>query len=819
MKAHWLPQMERSAATHAVRQTVLALLASVVVGHSGAAQTTRTDVKFPMTFSTAGQSMWSAGTAALDGVEKTYSLANVSWDVNGQSPAGITDVAGFKFGAEFQAASKGALAVVAKFSDVGTGSVAVNYPVIVTLGLPDVNSFKEGETISIPSTVVVQAGAAITTQAPGGKIRLSAQASLGVSASARFCLFECTSQDIIPSQPYLSEDVTLFSLSVDPQGNDVGELLGKSVSLPYKLGEYEYTNLHLRGSIGLPKVRPVTVTSVDGLTLIATDTNTFVDLELDIDEFVPKKYMRYPLDYKQEILGFTVDYLTVDFSGFLKLKQKQTFSFTPTVLVNFSLPQPMSFQEVTASGASVSEGHTSDITFRAGNTLKLTFPAGVRDALNIQPSFVIENSFTSTTVTEAREGLKATALRLDISAPSYEIFPKLYLGDPCRFANDLDFLDLFSDEDPCPLYSPAVNSPSIHVGPFGPIYDQPFTETAQDLPAYPVGGTWELEGFTTQAGAPFTLDPENPIITVATTMTSGLATSTGPQGTVSQGITVRNAGDVALSAAQIVNALSLTVAVTPFTVRGVTTALSANAAFNGLADPSILGGGNVLPVGAMGTVHVSIAVAPGNVLRTALLAKGTSALGTTVRASAGAAFAVFGFDLLPSSLNDASDGVLPAVVLASAGMDVRNIDPATVRLVGVAPLRWELARGPKGAEDLTLKFDRNAVRASLVTSLATMAAEQPSLKLLDANAVASNLLGERELSADQLKLADGNSNGVIDIGDLRALASNKLKPSARASAQLPGGPADGRFLVLTGTLKDGTPFMGEDNLLIKEGTP
>lgn len=79
----------------------------------------------------------------------------------------------------------------------------------------------------------------------------------------------------------------------------------------------------------------------------------------------------------------------------------------------------------------------------------------------------------------------------------------------------------------------------------------------------------------------------------------------------------------------------------------------------------------------------------------------------------------------PNPLSVGSRGVLPAAILGTATFDVTEVDPATVRLEGVAPLRWALedvaapfepftgkaeamdctTEGPDGFLDLTLKFE------------------------------------------------------------------------------------------------------------------
>jgi hypothetical protein len=76
----------------------------------------------------------------------------------------------------------------------------------------------------------------------------------------------------------------------------------------------------------------------------------------------------------------------------------------------------------------------------------------------------------------------------------------------------------------------------------------------------------------------------------------------------------------------------------------------------------------------------------------------------------------------PNPLNVKSRGVLPVAILGTEDFDVTQIDPATVRLEGIAPLRWALEdvgtvgdplAGPDGFTDLTLKFDTQEIVAAL----------------------------------------------------------------------------------------------------------
>jgi hypothetical protein len=87
----------------------------------------------------------------------------------------------------------------------------------------------------------------------------------------------------------------------------------------------------------------------------------------------------------------------------------------------------------------------------------------------------------------------------------------------------------------------------------------------------------------------------------------------------------------------------------------------------------------------------------------------------------------------PNPLNVGSKGVLPFAILGTSDLDVTTIDPTTVTLGDVAPLRWSLEDvgtpyepfigktnpyqcndlGPDGYLDLVFKFDTQEIAASL----------------------------------------------------------------------------------------------------------
>lgn len=87
----------------------------------------------------------------------------------------------------------------------------------------------------------------------------------------------------------------------------------------------------------------------------------------------------------------------------------------------------------------------------------------------------------------------------------------------------------------------------------------------------------------------------------------------------------------------------------------------------------------------------------------------------------------------PNPLNVGSNGVLPVAIVGTEDFDVTTVDPGTVKLIGVEPLRFSYEdvctpyiqylgketqfyctdEGPDGFLDLTLKFDKQAIVEAL----------------------------------------------------------------------------------------------------------
>jgi len=114
----------------------------------------------------------------------------------------------------------------------------------------------------------------------------------------------------------------------------------------------------------------------------------------------------------------------------------------------------------------------------------------------------------------------------------------------------------------------------------------------------------------------------------------------------------------------------------------------------------------------------------------------------------------------PNPLNTKSNGVIPVAILGTEDFDVSVIDPATVLLEGVSPLRWALEDvatpyepyvgkedcyddcnefGPDGYIDLTLKFDTQELLGVIGVPMTELTdAEVTTLVLSDGDCLCKN---------------------------------------------------------------------------------
>jgi hypothetical protein len=148
----------------------------------------------------------------------------------------------------------------------------------------------------------------------------------------------------------------------------------------------------------------------------------------------------------------------------------------------------------------------------------------------------------------------------------------------------------------------------------------------------------------------------------------------------------------------------------------------------------------------------------------------------------------------PNPLNVKSSGVLPVAILGTADFDITTIDPTSIRLAGVSPLRSNFEDvagppinsndcnctedGPDGFLDLTLKFKTQ----NIVEAIGDV--NEGDVLTLELTGV---LIGERPIEGTDCILIRGkhkpcnkfdiNKDGVVDSQDFAIFAENWLQSS------------------------------------------
>jgi hypothetical protein len=148
----------------------------------------------------------------------------------------------------------------------------------------------------------------------------------------------------------------------------------------------------------------------------------------------------------------------------------------------------------------------------------------------------------------------------------------------------------------------------------------------------------------------------------------------------------------------------------------------------------------------------------------------------------------------PNPLNVKSKGVLPAAILGTQELDVTMIDPTSIRLAGVEPLRSSIedvaapvadgnecdctTAGPDGYADLTLKFESQAIVEAIgevndgqIVPLTVTGVLTDETPIEGSDCV--RVFGRYK----PFNQADTNKDGVVDIADFAILAENWLKSS------------------------------------------
>jgi len=421
----------------------------------------------------------------------------------------------FRFGADVSFRTRGNMGMRFNTTDM-VRTTDVNYTGDASIVSPSANSFYAGDTLILDTAFLADNAAELLSPVPtDGSLALDALWGFYVRAEAEFCIFDCVAPPVLeidtfengnpPVDQLLEIGPEKFCLSTWPEVGDpnTGSIC-QSASSPLPPG-FSFIS-GIKGYWMLPAV--VVTSAIDLLNpnkLKASGEQEFMELSLDLDKWLTRlvsvKVAGIPfpdasISFETAFIG--IDFLDWDFRIHTILQH--LFSFEPVVQVTLAFPQPISYQILSSGGNPIGAVQTgATVVLNAGQKLQISGPSVPTDVV---PTFAIKNAANFSNATETHVDFNM-ALRLlfgGLVVPAFAISPGTCAPDP------------FGD-----LCLPTLSFGGLDAS-VGPAFQQEWTLTTlvdrDDLDGN--RAPWSLQGFNTQQGALFVLDPEQPPVVDAT---------------------------------------------------------------------------------------------------------------------------------------------------------------------------------------------------------------------------------------------------------------------------------------------------------------
>ncbi|NOX59391.1 MAG: CUB domain-containing protein, partial [Planctomycetes bacterium] len=342
---------------------------------------------YSVAFQNSGQSMWGPGTQAKPRDSDRVEFLTLNHN-DFRPDRNVVSLAGRSFGAGVFAGVTGDLGFQIRFDDIGPGSVGIRYPIDVTLAGPTQDDFRAGDLVTIKTSFRVEneSGPYVNVASPDLKMKLDARANITANATAEACVFDCQSFNMFPSVN-LGGHATIVEL--DASGNSVTVVTQQLplTSTPFDIPVPIEALTGIGGNLDTPNMaippNPAFTTVANGRSLVASGSDQFTTLSMDIDTWILRA-LQTPPALKLEIpeipifslFGrFTIfgSFLIMDLKVDTDLHQEFTYSFTPTVHIAFEFPQPVQFT-VRRNGTPIHSGTSTVIQLDAGDSVDLIAP-------------------------------------------------------------------------------------------------------------------------------------------------------------------------------------------------------------------------------------------------------------------------------------------------------------------------------------------------------------------------------------------------------------------------------------------------------------
>lgn len=551
----------------------------------------------PLRFQSLNQSIWGPGGSATMDYKVDLIDSNVAkWDES-LSERDVRSFVGASFGGGISGSTTGRIGLWLDLKMQDLGSVDVKYPVTPRIDFPDANSFRAGDTVTVTTSYVLDdIGWEMETTSPQFTLELDGTFAASAQASAEICVFGCGSVTLLPSISHNAGEFNIFTLRP-----------GSTIEKP------GYVDFGPDATVTIPDIQ--TSATLDGRSLTGNGSDDFLALSIDLAAIAfdaagsPVDPSFDSADYGSYAVNVRAWYTILKVEPTLTLQARQNFRFDPNLKVNLQFAKTLEYR-IGTSGDFLT-GNSVLVT--VGDSVQVRYPSDDKQPTAIDPTFRLDNTFHSVTGLQLAKSIKVEAAGAGLEVPSVEIIPEICFG----------FLGC----------TPSLDSPSFDVS-VNPLYDRDFSLGSPTRLPDLYNHSWQLEGFTPITVTAFSLDPENPIVTIDQ-QTGATRNLGGGRRQVAYAIDFANGGDVKLSDVHLQTDLAAAFAAAhSYKVDQVIGCdVATNPDFNGGTDKELLASGTSLDVGAKARVILIVSVYPRPdppVYTLTSVDDGTSQLGTLV---------------------------------------------------------------------------------------------------------------------------------------------------------------------------------------------
>lgn len=401
------------------------LLLFVLMFSYGSVLAQDTTVVHHAPFQTDNQSLWRQGATGV--VDIDIPFFDLGWNEGG-SYGGITTIAGFPFGAEFNAGTWGAIGSGLRI-EFGNERVDIDYTADISLNMPASGQFEKGQEITINTSYLPDAaGCQILPDTYNIVFQIWMAMGFGFEIGGEFCFFDCFDATIID----INMPVDTFDIVY------VSNLTGISLldgMYEWPVGDYfPFTYQDDKEIIDLMIDLPTNggaFSTLQGNTLISRiPPDLYASIYFDIPKFIGALNIPYVsaffanLHNEWELGPITIGYILMKTGFFIGLYHNQTLTFTPNIKTTLAFPGNIDYKVLNPSNTILATGTASSVTMDVGNKLRFRYPCNY-EFMDIDPYYYMRNNFRNRTYDSIAFDFVFQMLEFHISMDDIEVIPEI----------------------------------------------------------------------------------------------------------------------------------------------------------------------------------------------------------------------------------------------------------------------------------------------------------------------------------------------------------------------------------------------------------